>query len=190
MRFTILMGSPRENGNTAEICKPFIDELKNSNAQIKYITIADKDIKPCKGCYVCQNVDDAYGCILKDDMHNIIEDIIWADCIVFATPIYSWYCPTEMKAVLDRLYGLNKFYGNASGSLWSGKSVAIISTHGYEQAYATEPFETGIKRLCIHSKLKYLGMYTVRDTDDLASFQTDNAINRSREFALSLLTKQ
>ena len=183
------MGSPRINGNTAELCKNFIDELSRNGAIIRYVTLVDKRISPCKACYACQDIDNDYGCIQKDEMYNIVKDIIWADCIVLATPIYSWYCTSEMKAVLDRHYGLNKFYGKAQGSLWSGKKIAILATHGYDSEYATKPFETGIKRLCIHSKLNYIGMYSVRDTDNIASFQKKEAIDKTKQFALHILGK-
>jgi putative NADPH-quinone reductase len=92
-----------------------------------------------------------------------------------------------MKALLDRHYGLNKYYGSASGSLWAGKKIALITTHGYDVEYATSPFETGMKRFCDHSHLEYLGMYSVRDEDNLASFQTEEAMNGARVFARKLL---
>ena len=187
MKFLLLMGSPRLHGNTAELCKPFREELEQAGAQVRYVTLADKTIHPCKGCYACQNVEGAYGCVQQDDMQGIVSDILWADCLVLATPIYSWYCTACMKAVLDRHYGLNKFYGSAKGSLWKGKSVAILATHGYEAAYACEPFETGVRRLCKHSGLHFTGLYSVRDEDDLASFQTPAAVEGARAFARSLL---
>lgn len=183
MKILIMMGSPRLHGNTAELCKPFIQELENRKVEVKYVTLADKNIMPCKGCYACQNVPDEYGCVQKDDMYGLVEEIKWADCIILATPIYAWYCTSEMKVVLDRHYGLNKYYGDCSGSLWEGKKVGIIATHGYEGAYATEPFETGIKRLCKHSNLQYIGMYSVRDTDNIAYFQTEAAKEGARAFA-------
>lgn len=86
-------------------------------------------------------VSSEYGCIQHDDMQDIVNEIIKSDVIVFATPIYTWYCPPEMKAMLDRHYGLNKYYGKGSGSLWAGKSVSIIATHGYDRSYGAEPFE-------------------------------------------------
>lgn len=187
MKFCILMGSPRLNGNTAELLKPFISELELNHSEIIYIPLANKNILPCKGCYACQNVSNDYGCIQQDDVLEIMERIIDSDCVVFATPIYSWYCTSPMKALLDRHYGLNKYYGNAKGSLWAGKKVAIIATHGYDAEYGAGPFETGIKRLCEHSKLNYMGMYSIRDIDDLASFQTEEAINGARSFAKKLL---
>lgn len=183
----ILMGSPRKVSNTAELCKSFMEELQVNGAEVRYVTLADKNINPCKGCYACQQVDGSYGCVQHDDMYAIVDDIQWANLIVLATPIYAWFCPTCMKAVLDRHYGLNKYYGNASGSLWEGKKVAILATHGYEGDYATSPFETAVQRLCIHSKLEYVGLFSVEDEDDLASFQTEEAKDGAREFARRLL---
>lgn len=188
MKICILMGSPRLHGNTAELLKPFIDELFENSAEVTYITLADKKISPCLGCYHCQNVLGEYGCKQQDDMQKIVSEVIKADCLVLATPIYTWYCPAEMKAVLDRLYGMNKYYGsNGTGSLWENKKVAIIATHGYDAKYGAGPFETGIKRLCEHSKLKYLGMYSVRDEDNLASFKTSEAVSGARKFAKSII---
>jgi len=50
------MGSPRLKGNTSELLKPFIAELEFNNAEFTYITLADKNILPCKGCYFCQDI--------------------------------------------------------------------------------------------------------------------------------------
>ena len=187
MKFCVLMASPRPKGNTVELLKPFLAELDYHKSEITYITLSDKDIKPCKGCYTCQNVSDEYGCIQQDDVADIMNEIIACDCVVLATPIYSWYCTAPMKALLDRHFGLNKFYRSAQGSLWEGKKVAIITTHGYDREYGAGPFEIGIKRLCEHSKLKYLGMYSVRDEDDLVSFQTEEAVNGAKAFARKIL---
>ena len=187
MKICILMGSPRLNGNTAELVKPFMEELRENGAEVSYITLSDKHISSCRGCYACQQVDGEYGCVQQDDMQEIVGQIMASDCFVLATPIYTWYCPPEMKAMLDRHYGLNKFYGSATGSLWAGKKCAILATHGYDADYATEPFVTGIRRLCEHSGLGYAGMYSVRDEDNLASFQTSEAIEGAKDFARKLL---
>jgi multimeric flavodoxin WrbA len=181
------MGSPRPNGNTVELIKPFINELELHGVKAGVITLFNKKIASCRGCYVCQNYTDEYGCPIKDDMQNIVSEIVDADCFVLATPIYTWYCPAEMKAMLDRFYGMNKFYGKGTGSLWEGKKCAVIATHGDEREYGTGPFETGIRNLCTHSNLRYAGMYSVRDLDNKASFQTPEAIAGAREFAHKLL---
>ena len=188
MNVLILMGSPRLHGNTAELCKPFMEELKENGAEVRYMTLADKHINPCKGCYACQEVSGEYGCCQKDDMP--VSDILWADLIVLATPIYAWYCAAPMKNVLDRHYGFNKYYGSAEGSLWAGKKVAILATHGYDGAYATDPFEMGIQRLCKHSGLTYCGLYSVQDEDNLASFQTADAVAGAKAFARKCMERK
>lgn len=187
MKYVILMGSPRLNGNTAELCKPFMEELRSHSAEVQYITLADKKIAPCLGCYACQDIEGEYGCIQKDDMHAIADAIIWSDYIILATPIYTWYCTAEMKAVLDRHFAFNKYYRSAKGSLWAGRKVALLLTHGYAADYAAEPFITGMKRLCEHSNLEFSGVYSARDIDDLVSFQTEEVRNGARDFARSLL---
>jgi len=181
------MASPRLRGNTAELVKPFVQELEENNCDVTYITLSDKDIRPCKGCYTCQDIEGRYGCVQDDDVPTIMETIIESDCVVLATPIYTWYCTAPMKALLDRHYGLNKFYGDASGSLWKGKKIAIIATHGYDVSYAAEPFETGVKRLCEHSELEYLGLYSVRHVEGKRDFKTETAIKGSRDFASDLI---
>ena len=187
MKFCVLIGSPRLKRNTAEICKPFIYELESLGHSVEYITLSDKDIRPCISCYECQDVDGQYGCVQHDDAYVIMNKIINTDCVVFATPIYSWYCTPPMKALLDRHYGLNKYYGTAKGSLWEGKKIAIIATNGYDEDYGAGPFKTGIERLCEHSKLNFMGMYSVRDIDGLKDFQSKEAIDGAKQFARHVL---
>ena len=184
MKFLVLSGSPRKNGNTEALVKPFIAELERLGAEVDYIYLPEKSIAPCKACYACMNKSGEYGCAQRDDMDDIAAKIIAADCLVLATPIYNWSCTAPMKAMIDRTYALNKFYGSiAREALLGGKGCAIITSHGYDADYAASPFETGISRWCKHSEMNYLGMYSVRDEDDLASFTTDEAQNGAKEFA-------
>lgn len=188
MKFLVVLGSPRVQGNTAELLKPFVARLLERGSAVEYVVLAHKNIMPCKGCGHCQNIQDEYGCIQKDDVSYIMDKVMDSDCIVLATPIYSWYCTSQMKAFIDRHYGLNKYFGTATGSLWAGKFLALITTHGYKADYANDPFEEGIKRLCTHSKLHYAGLYSVRDTQHLESFKTEEAFDGALAFADSLLS--
>lgn len=189
MQICILNGSPRLNGNTAELAKPFIEELSSKGVKLETYTLASMNIASCKGCYHCQDISGEYGCYQEDDMHKVAKSIIESDLIVLATPIYTWFCTTELKAVLDRFFGLAKYYRSAKGNLIEGKRIAILATHGYDAAYAADPFVIGIQRMCEHYHMRYDGMYSVRDIDDLASFQTKQAISGAKEFAQYLLSK-
>ncbi|MBO5518450.1 MAG: flavodoxin family protein [Firmicutes bacterium] len=189
MKVCIINGSPRRNGNTAELLKPFRERLLQLGVEIDDIFLKDYKVRPCLGCYACQNVSGEYGCVQKDDAEEIWRQIGETDLLVLATPIYSWYCTAEMKALMDRHYALNKYYGSGQGQLIPRLSVALLTTHGYKDEYANEPFETGIRRLCKHCHWDYLGRYSARDIDGISDMQTEEAMDGARRFADELLQK-
>lgn len=183
------MGSPRKNGNTHELLKPFMEELKTNKIEYDLVWLYDKNIEPCIACRNCQKDWEIFGCPIKDDAHEIFDKILESDVIVLATPIYTWYCTPPMKALLDRMvYGMNKYYGDEKGpALWAGKELALISTCGYRPEKGTDLFEEGIKRYCKHSQLKYLGMLVERHLGYDTEFITDEKIKNSRLFAEKLI---
>lgn len=189
MKYCILMGSPRKNGNTHKLIKPFIEELELNQIQYDLIWLYDRHIEPCIACRKCQKDWSIFGCHYYDDVQEIFDKIYDSDAIILATPIYSWYCTPPMKALLDRLvYGMNKYYGDEKGpSLWNGKRLGIITTCGYRPENGTDLFEEGIKRYCKHSQLKYIGMLVERDFGYKSVFISDEKIEHSRSFARQLI---
>ena len=189
MNVCIINGSPNRNGNTAEVLKPFRQRLTELGAKVDDVFLMDYTVLPCLGCYACQDVQDAYGCVRKDDAEAIWKRVGRSDLLVLATPIYVWYCTAHMKALLDRHYALNKFYRSAEGRLIPKLSVALLTTHGYPAEDANGPFSTGIRRICEHIGWDYLGIYSVQDIDGLPDMQTPEAIEGAEKFAEELMEK-
>lgn len=189
MNICILMGSMRKDGNTKTLLSPFIEELKDNKVTVQYIWLHDKYIESCRSCFACQNIEGKTGCSINDEMNDIYSAILESDCIVFATPIYSWFCTAPMKVVIDRLFCMNKFYGNTKTqySLWQGKYCAVISTCGYDVENGSDLFEEAIKRLAKHSYLNYIDMLAVRDINGVEDFETNDVIKNAKEFAKSIL---
>lgn len=191
MNVLILNGSLRREQNTDTLTEHVAKALASGGAQVEQVLLSEQGINACMGCYACQGVVDEYGCVIDDDMHEVAASILKADVILFATPIYTWYCTVPMKAVLDRHYGLNKFYGDTERvSLWENRRVGIIVTHGYDRMYGAGPFETGIRHLCEHSGLHFAGTLSGRDLDDRASFITEEAVANARTFAAHILQQR
>ncbi|MFL0195677.1 flavodoxin family protein [Clostridium sp. WILCCON 0269] len=190
MKYCILMGSPRKNGNTFKLLKPFVEELELHQVQYDLIWLYDKHIEPCIACRNCQKDWTIFGCGYSDDVQEIFYRIYDCDVIILATPIYSWYCTPPMKSLLDRLvYGMNKYYGDEKGpSLWKGKKLGIITTCGYRPENGADLFEKGIKRYCKHSQLKYIGMLAERDFGYKSVFITNDKIEHSKSFARQLIS--
>lgn len=184
----ILMGSPRKNGNTAALVRPFLSELEQNGYTCDLLWLYDKVLNPCHACRVCQRDWSVFGCPQRDDMQEIFDGVLGCDLLVLATPIYSWYCTPPMKAVLDRLvYGMNKYYGDVKGpSLWAGKKVALITTCGYRPEKGADLWEQGIMRYCKHSHLEYMGMLAERHLGYQSVFMDPEKEEHARAFARRL----
>ncbi|MGI6153340.1 MAG: flavodoxin family protein [Christensenellaceae bacterium] len=188
MNTCILMGSPRKKGNTASLLEPFTDELLLFGNLVQTFWLHDLAIGPCIACRACQQDEAGFGCPICDDVPMLFNHILQSDLIVFATPIYSWYCTPPTKALLDRLvYGMNKYYGEKKGpALWAGKQVAAVVTCGYRPETGADLFDTGLQRYCKHSQLIYAGMHTERHLGYGTVFMDEEKETRVRAFARKL----
>ena len=96
-------GSPRgAQGNTEKILQPFLDGVRECGGSVETLYLKDLDINECRGCYAC-HMKTPGKCIIKDDMAMVLEKIMKADIVVFATPLYVFTVSALMKALLDRL---------------------------------------------------------------------------------------
>ena len=192
MKAVVLMGSPRKQGNTAALLRPFCEELERNGVETTTVWLYDKEIRPCLACRACQKDWTVFGCSQQDDTQALFDLILESDLLVLATPIYSWYCTPPMKALLDRLvYGMNKFYGEKRGpALWKGKGVALLLTCGYPPEKGTDLFEEGMRRYCRHSGLSYLGSHVERHMGYHTVFMDEEKEERTRAYARELAEKQ
>lgn len=98
-KILILSGSPRKNGNSDYLCDRFFEGAVEAGHDVEKIFINDKKIAYCRACYACQKLG---KCIIKDDMEEILNKIIDADVLVFASPVYFYSINAQIKTVLDR----------------------------------------------------------------------------------------
>ena len=118
MKFTILMGSPRKDGNTASLLLPFLEELEKNGHETSVFWLYDLNLRGCTACRACQQEWDGFHCSIQDDCQTVFEAVRHTDVMVLATPIYSWFCTAPMKAVLDRL-GSTNFTGGKRDRRWA-----------------------------------------------------------------------
>ena len=86
-------------GNSNALCDRFMEGAAEAGHDAQKIVLAEKNIRPCNGCYACQGTR---RCAQKDDMADVLEGMLAADVIVMATPIYFYTMCAQMKAVIDR----------------------------------------------------------------------------------------
>lgn len=191
MKFVVLMGSPRKNGNTAALTVPFLEECNQLGVEVETFWLYDHTILPCQGCRTCQSQKDSLGCVLKDDVADLFGAMERSNCIVLTTPIYAWYCTAPMKALMDRaVYAATKNYGPERGpALLRGRGLATIATCGYPERRGADLWEAGLRRGCRHSGLCWWGMLCARDMGPNVPFMTPEKQAAAQEFARALYKK-
>lgn len=100
MEIVVLQGSPNRRGSTALMVEEFARGAREAGHEVRRIDVAFQSVAPCTGCVAC-----GYGarpCVQHDDMANICAEILGADMLVFATPLYYYGMTAQLKAVIDR----------------------------------------------------------------------------------------
>ena len=95
----IISSSPRKNSNSEALCMAFADGARESGHEVEVISLRDKTISFCRGCFACQTTKE---CVIKDDASEICRKALTADVLVFASPIYYYEMSGQLKTMLDR----------------------------------------------------------------------------------------
>lgn len=95
----IISTSPRKNGNSAKLAEEFRKGAAEAGNEVDFISLHDKTISFCKGCFACL---ETHRCVIHDDADIIREKMQYSNVIVFATPIYYYEMSGQMKTMLDR----------------------------------------------------------------------------------------
>ncbi len=103
MRIAAILGSMRKNGNTEILLDLALDEAQKNGVTVSKLTLREMTIGPCDGCGGCFKTGE---CIIKDDMEKIYSEMVQADGIIWATPVYFWSMTGLTKLVMDRTYAL------------------------------------------------------------------------------------
>jgi len=91
---------PRRHGNSETLLDWVLADMAGEpDIAVEKIALDEVTVHPCRGCNACEVLN---KCVQRDDMDNIHDKIIAADCILFATPIYCLGICAEGKALVDR----------------------------------------------------------------------------------------
>jgi len=93
-----LIGSPRRLGNSELITKEISRHITVPHT-LKLIRLPSLNILPCKACYGCI-MDNP--CPLDDDMGFLLKEIVRADALIIASPVYFLGTNAIFKKILDR----------------------------------------------------------------------------------------
>ncbi len=102
MNIVVITGSHHFAGTTAALADEFIRGAKEAGHEVFRFDSSFKKVHPCIACERCHEGLD--GCVFKDDMEELMPQLLAADVVTFVTPIYYYDVTAQIKAVIDRFY--------------------------------------------------------------------------------------
>jgi multimeric flavodoxin WrbA len=98
-----IYGSPRRRGNTATLLKHAVQGAVDAGAQVNEIILRDLKISPCLEIYACKKDG---RCAIKDDFHQVVDQILSAKGLILASPIFFYTVSAHTKILMDRCQSL------------------------------------------------------------------------------------
>ena len=100
IRVLAIAGSPRRHGNSEQLLDWVLTAMMaEPEVMIQKVTLVETDINPCRGCNACEKLN---RCVMRDGMDQLHDQIIDADCIILAAPIYCMSICAQAKSLVDR----------------------------------------------------------------------------------------
>ena len=99
-----ISGSPHGGiGNTQFLVKTFAQRLEEKGANVELVNhyVVKEHVEECRGCTRCMRKGE---CVMseKDDVKDMVQDLLSADLVVFSSPIYVLNVTSLMKKFFDR----------------------------------------------------------------------------------------
>jgi len=118
-------GSPHEGfGNTSQMLAMLGENLAREGLELEEIFLSQYQIGFCTGCATCLETG---ACWVRDDYKSVVRQVLEADAVILASPVYFFNVTAQMKTFLDRSLG----YGHRPRGAWKpGLAVSVSAGHG------------------------------------------------------------
>ena len=92
-----IVGSPHRQGNTTYLLTQALAEARKLGAESRLLHLLDYEVRPCAGCKHCMG-----DCVQDDGMQSIYGELLEADGIILASPVYFGTMSAQLKVFIDR----------------------------------------------------------------------------------------
>ncbi len=131
-KMTVIMGSPRKNGNSNALAEAFIQEAEKAGSEVMRFDACKINMIGCRACGGCYKT--GHACAFEHNFDAIADAILSSDVIVFTMPVYWFTVPGQIKSIIDHFYAFM-----LGGKEVKGKHCVVIATSG-------QPNESGVSK--------------------------------------------
>jgi multimeric flavodoxin WrbA len=121
MRVLAINGSPRKNGNTAQMLRTVLDVCAKGGCETEFYQAGGRAVRGCGACYGCGGKHIG-RCSIDDWINELYPKIKASDAIIIGSPTYFSDLTAETKALIDRIGMVAK---NDNAALWRKVGAAV-----------------------------------------------------------------
>ena len=133
-KIVAVYGSPRRKGNTSTLLRKAVEGAKASGAEVEEIVLRDLKMSPCLEIYGCKNAGE---CRLRDDFQKARDQILAAQGLILASPVFFYTVSAHTKILMDRFqslwvkkYWVDKPHGKQEQAPRKGLFISVGATKG------------------------------------------------------------
>lgn len=168
----VISTSPRKGGNSDTLAEAFIQGAREAGHRVEKITLYDKNIGFCKGCLTCVKTQ---RCVIRDDAADIARQMLTADVIAFATPVYYYGMCGQMKTMLDRS---NPLYS----AEYCFRDIYLLAAAAEEDEHTVDGTVTGLQGwIDCFEKARLAGTVFAGGVTSVGEIQGHAALERAYE---------
>lgn len=134
-KVVVISTSLRPGSNSNALAEQFAEGAKTAGNEVEFISLRGKEIKFCIGCMSCQKTG---VCVFKDDVPAIMDKVLDADVVCWATPIYYYEMSGQMKTLIDRM---NAMYPKD----YRFREVYLLTTAAEDEEHTPKRAESGLQ---------------------------------------------
>ena len=173
----VVTGSPRIAGNSDTLAEAFIEGAKSSGCEVRRI-----DAGRAKDCGLpwVQLLFLSRRCMRSARRHAaVLPDLHWADVLVYATPLYCFTYPAQLKAFQDRMFcGIAKSFNIPRVGL-------LLCLEDKDITAADSLFDT-YKRSNAYTHQESIGEVVVNAVFEKGAIAGNPGLEKARELGASL----
>lgn len=173
----VISTSLRRGSNSDMLADQFIAGAESAGHKVEKISLLGKNIQFCKGCLGCQKLG---RCVINDDVNAIMDKVLKADVVCWATPIYYYEMSGQMKTLIDRM---NAMYEQD----YHFRDVYLLTTAAEVEESTPKRAETGLTGwLDCYPKSSLAGTLFCGGVNDAREIQGNSKLQEAFELGKSI----
>ncbi len=176
----VLTSSGRKNSNSTAMANAFADAAREAGHEVLIVDLFKLSIDPCTGCGGCHTAGNP--CVHDDDFAALAQQVLYAQVVVFAAPVYWYTFPAKAKLAIDKFVAF--LWG---GAPIQGRECALLACATEDDAdYVFAGIVTAYEATAVHLGWTSVGTVLQEGVPNPGDVFATNALDRCAQLARQL----